>query len=436
MTRKVKIVKQKLYRKNTKTISKSKLKSNKKKKHTRWKRKIKNMRRKRKIKSVRFKKHKKSQKKKSYDNSFAKLSNKSSSIKYDGADLKTDNGNPTLDQRERQHQQQEEERRTTPALWDYNPINDIDNKRLKLKAIVGGGTFGVVYKGTYDGNNVAIKQLNAPIKPASQVDVIDFKTAVENEYNLLQKLRHPNIVFFYGKTVEPETATTWNMIDNVFIVTELCNTSLQEYIITGKLYTKPKIIDCLRDIAYGMYFLHSKKIIHRDLKLVNVLVNFPTNKNNLPSPVYKIADFGFTREINLDTSNDLTGKIGTPVYMAPELLLNDQTMINEYPLAGDIYAYGILAYCVLRNITHPYQDIKRKNRYNKEQLLFIIAYHDLRPDGSWAKKQFNTNDPLMKLIKKCWDKKPNLRPNFRTIFLELEKEAQKVEAGKRGWWWR
>ena len=131
----------------------------------------------------------------------------------------------------------------------------------------------------------------------------------------------------------------------------------------------------VREICYGMRYLHSQNIIHRDLKLSNVLV--VSDDENCSGVVCKISDFGTSREVDMTTtlsmsqSMTMTSNIGTPLYMAPEILSG----VGHYSMKADVYSYGILMVS-LWNQKPPYYEI---SGVEAGELLSDITSRGVRP---------------------------------------------------------
>jgi serine/threonine protein kinase len=152
-----------------------------------------------------------------------------------------------------------------------------------------------------------------------------------------------------------------------------------------------------------MYLVHSGGIVHRDLKPANILLD-PTSH----CPI--IADFGFSREE--DVSVTMTSRKGTPLYMAPELFLDEHV---HYSNKVDVFSFGVLLYEIVTG-EKPFQDCGG------------IAYRlfDKIRNGSRATIP-DTVEPFIRgLISRCWDGNPERRPNFLDIFYELREHQFKI----------
>ncbi|ELP92330.1 protein serine/threonine kinase, putative [Entamoeba invadens IP1] len=201
---------------------------------------------------------------------------------------------------------------------DYDEL--IEEKKL------GEGSFGVVYKGTFRGNTVAIKKMKE-VSLNLRSRMVEF----EKEVNMLDKFRSEYIVHFYGAVFIP---------NHICMVTEFAEYgSLQDLIkhkksdeISNKIRVK-----MLLDAGKGILYLHENGILHRDIKPDNILV-FSLELNQQVNA--KLTDFGSSRNINMMMTNmTFTKGIGTPVYMAPEVLKKE-----HYKKPADVYSFAITMY--------------------------------------------------------------------------------------------
>ena len=213
----------------------------------------------------------------------------------------------------------------------------------KYGRLIGQGAFGKVNIGlnVLSGRVVAIKSFN---KDKLTINRENMKKILY-ETNLMQKLNHPNIT----KILEM-------FEDNKFILI------IMEYINGGNLFSfvkkrrklSEKISKFLfRQIILGIKHIHSKDIVHRDIKLENILIDL----NNR----IKICDFGIG--VILNSEDDLLyDQCGTPMYMAPEIILSSKKKgYKGFPV--DIWSAGIALYIMLSG-TLPF-NIKKLNKKNK-----------------------------------------------------------------------
>lgn len=188
----------------------------------------------------------------------------------------------------------------------------LDFNDLEFEKIIGKGAFGEVYKGTYFGTPVAIKRIFD--------DDDESLFYLEREINVLKGMRHPNIVQFIGICKHEK---------GLLIVTE--------YVSQGDLRKKLKDqsvpmswrlrANIAHQIACSMAYLHSRSIIHRDLKSKNLLVD--------DNWKIKVCDFGFARTAQ-KASRPMT-ICGTNDWMAPELILG-----QPYSEKADVFSFGIV----------------------------------------------------------------------------------------------
>ena len=224
-----------------------------------------------------------------------------------------------------------------------NQIEDIT-----LIKCLGKGSFGEVFLSTKRGKRelFATKKIDRV-----KADQPSFKKYFENEIKILNSLRHPNIV-----KLEDIKATK----DSYYIVMEYINGGsltdcLKQYQkITGKAFPENILQYLMRQIVDAIKYIHQQKIIHRDLKLDNIMVNFDNenDKNNLymMRAKIKIIDFGFA--IQLAKSDLAFSALGSPINMDPFILrkyTNKGGNINQlgYDSKADIWSLGTICYEML-----------------------------------------------------------------------------------------
>ncbi|KAI0309484.1 TKL/LISK/LISK-DD1 protein kinase [Amylostereum chailletii] len=265
--------------------------------------------------------------------------------------------------------------------FDVIPFEDIKGDWKKL----GSGSFGNVYKGTYLGIEVAIKE----VLPSTEYDVAKY---FEREWRLLKESRHPNVVLYLGLSRAPDPD------GRIFIISEYIeNGNVRQYIHDkSKPFPWRLRLSFATDIARALAYLHARKCIHRDLKGENLLV---TANGRL-----KITDFGFARIAarNEEESRRLTF-CGTDAYMSPEILLG-----NEFDLPTDIFSLGvILAEIAARKLADDHH-------FRRAAPTFSFDPDDIRESAS-------PGCPLdfIKLIIDCLADDPAARPTTRVILQRL-----------------
>ena len=170
-------------------------------------------------------------------------------------------------------------------------------------------------------------------------------------------------------------------------------------------WTPTKKYICLLGICSALKYLHSKGILHRDLKPENILIDeeyFP-----------KVCDFGLSRCFPESLSKSLnvsaTGKIGTPLYMAPELMRNGE----KYGPGVDVYAFAILAYEIVTGKT-PFYELGK----NIDILtLGKKVRKDIRPS-----LPDDIPENMQDLLQRCWSQDPKERPSFNEVFQLLSSD--------------
>ena len=137
---------------------------------------------------------------------------------------------------------------------------------------------------------------------------------VKEEAKILMSLNHPNVIRYYASFISEGM---------YYIVMEYANGgTLEEYIAkrreANNKFNKLTILKLFHQVMMGLSHCHQNKIAHRDLKPDNILLNFDNGKVTA-----KLADFGYSRLFEHSMSKTMS-KVGTPLYMAPELFLDDK----------------------------------------------------------------------------------------------------------------
>ncbi|MED6138219.1 hypothetical protein PIB30_072206 [Stylosanthes scabra] len=209
---------------------------------------------------------------------------------------------------------------TDLPLFDLQTITTATHK-FSLNNKIGQGGFGPVYKGTLaDGLEIAVKRLS----PSSGQGMTEFITEVK----LIAKLQHRNLVKLLGCCIQGE---------EILLVYEyVVNGSLDKFVFDqtkSKSLDWPQRFGIIYGVTRGLLYLHQDsrlRIIHRDLKAGNVLLDVKLNP--------KISDFGMARTFGGDQTEGNTNRVvGTYGYMAPEYAID-----GLYSIKSDVFSFGIL----------------------------------------------------------------------------------------------
>ena len=222
----------------------------------------------------------------------------------------------------------------------------VDN--LTLEKCLGKGAFGEVYLTSRKGDDKKYATKKIDREEVEKGEGIKY---LKNEIIILQYLRHPNIVRF------EEVKKTKK---HYYIVMEYCNggelsKALEKYIEKyGKPFSEEIVQHLMRQIIDAFKFMHARKIIHRDVKLDNILLNYETEEDkknlNLMKAQVKIIDFGFSCKI--DKSGLQFTALGSPINMDPIILkkLNSSSKKERqlgYNQKADIWSLGTICYEML-----------------------------------------------------------------------------------------
>ncbi|KAG2375074.1 hypothetical protein C9374_010078 [Naegleria lovaniensis] len=261
---------------------------------------------------------------------------------------------------------------------------------LKIKERIGQGGESVIFNATWMNNIVAVKRIHVDTSALEddEVKTETINTTFEKEAYILSTLRFPNIVTFYGIAITPSDR---------FIVIEYCSGgNLRKKIHESKKKKHPLSIaqklNYLLDIAYGMKYLHSldPPLIHRDLKPENILIA----ENN----VCKICDFGLGREFSSEATTIMTSQIGTPTYIAPEIILD-----QHYTEKCDVYSFSIIMWELLfeeKAFSKESFDVMREFMEAHKDLISSKPYEpiDLGKDTNIDDRELGTSTEKVRLL--------------------------------------
>ncbi|GJS15224.1 serine/threonine-protein kinase HT1-like protein [Tanacetum coccineum] len=286
---------------------------------------------------------------------------------------------------------------------------EIDLAKLDIRNVIAHGTYGTVYRGVYDGQDVAVKVLDwGEDGLATAAETANLRTSFRQEVAVWHKLDHPNVTKFVGASMGtsdlkiPSNSTSNSDHNSLpsraccVVVEYLPGGTLKKYLIRNsrKKLSFKIVIQLALDLSRGLSYLHSKKIVHRDVKTENMLLDL--------NRTLKIADFGVAR-VEAQNPRDMTGETGTLGYMAPEVLDG-----KPYNRKCDVYSFGIClweVYCC----DMPYADL------SFAEVSSAVVRQNLRPDIPKC-----CPSAFASILKKCWDANPDRRPEMDEVVRLLE----------------
>eukprot|EP01126_Amoeba_proteus_P042756 TRINITY_DN4659_c0_g2_i12.p1 TRINITY_DN4659_c0_g2~~TRINITY_DN4659_c0_g2_i12.p1 ORF type:complete len:680 (-),score=174.16 TRINITY_DN4659_c0_g2_i12:695-2734(-) len=267
---------------------------------------------------------------------------------------------------------------------------EIGAEEIEFTGKLGSGTSGQVFKGLYQGLEVAIKVLNETSNFESELQ--EFK----KEFEILRKVNSPYMIKFFGAVIEK----------NLCLVMELCDRgSLYDLLAKKKDYQSSweHVLSFSRDMAEGISVLHNHvpPIIHRDLKSLNLLVTKDWR--------VKVCDFGLSRLKQGDLTT-FTRLCGTYAYCAPEVFKG--TSASE---KSDVYSMGIVLWellntCMKKVYEQPFSEFKLANDF----AIIIQSAEGLRPtipEGSPMN--------FVRIFQKCVCETPEERPTATEVAMWL-----------------
>ena len=211
------------------------------------------------------------------------------------------------------------------------------------------------------GFSIVLKAMNRMLEREEAIKAIDCDQLLKNgitmekiekEVTLIAKLNHKNIVKVHNRIRK-----TTDYYDYIFIIMELCTSTLAD-----KVREHPegvpvgKARKLLKQIVEGVNYLHSKKIIHRDLKLDNIFEL---------EGVLKIGDFNISKEEGKEVTTTANQRFVSLKYAPPERLVDQ----NPGDSRADIWSIGVIYYLLLHGV-HPFDGINQQLLENIEKINY------------------------------------------------------------------
>ncbi len=263
--------------------------------------------------------------------------------------------------------------------------SDVD---IDFSKFLGSGAFGTVFKCKFLGVPAAAKVFDG-----TDTQLVK---AVEAEAKIFASLQHPNVVRFIGYAIKGTQH---------ILVSELMSMDLFKYlkergVSRGSPLSLLVAIDIMLQIGRAMAYLHQKKVMHRDLKSKNVLMDIVSNKNlalGRSSLHVKVTDFGLSKLQDRFT----TLRVGSTPWMAPEVFGVDNM---AYTNSADVYSFAMVFFEVLTGET-PFADVQPTDIYQNIK----------KGDRPILPSKAGFPSYLSAFIERCWATRAEDRPKFPEI---------------------
>ena len=275
-------------------------------------------------------------------------------------------------------------------------------KNYEFGDLLGQGGFGVVYRAY---QHVVSREVAVKVVSPKYANQPDFIRRFESEAQVVARLEHPHIVPLYDFWREPDSTC--------LVMRFLRAGSLKDLIDKqGKLDIE-LTAKVLEQVGSALHFAHQSEVIHRDVKADNIFMDDGGNAY--------LSDFGIAKEVGTDVSDGSGTLVGTPAYMAPELIRGEGATPQS-----DIYAFGIMLYEMLSG-SRPFAE---------ETLATLVYKHLNEPLPMIDHNALNLPPAFNSIIQTATAKEPTeryedalslvmefqqaLRQGVATVELELE----------------
>ncbi|XP_015191655.1 PREDICTED: mitogen-activated protein kinase kinase kinase 7-like [Polistes dominula] len=253
-------------------------------------------------------------------------------------------------------------------------IEEINYNEIEREQVVGKGSFGVVWKGKWRGQYVAVKHINSEGE----------RKAFTVEVRQLSRVFHPNIVKLYGACTKNPVCLVMEYAEGGSLYNVLhCNPQPR--------YTASHAMSWALQCARGVAYLHNMKpkpLIHRDLKPPNLLLV-------MGGQTLKICDFGTACDLNTYMTNNK----GSAAWMAPEVFEG-----SRYTEKCDVFSWGVILWEVLSR-KKPFDEIGA----SAYRIMWAVHIGQRPPLIEGCPR------PIEELMTRCWQKCPEDRPSMDEV---------------------
>jgi len=287
------------------------------------------------------------------------------------------------------------------STFDKKIGSKIKNGTITILQEIDSGGQATVYLGLDEKKKqkVAVKFYN--------IEKEELVKKVTRQLDFLDNLNNENIVnYLYYEFQNPNDSP----LTNLTLIMEYCDTNLEKYVNQYKQENKLKylslkmISDITKQLLNGLFFLHKKKIIHRDIKPRNILLNYKDK-------VMKICDFGISILVkNKESTMMKRSMVGEMNYMSPQALRQENIGFD-----CDIWALGCVVYFLVSGL-HPYTFYdKKKPHLNPFQIINFSNPLEVADDDILDFFYHRDNRILLDFVHKCWRGNNIYRPTAQEL---------------------
>ena len=273
---------------------------------------------------------------------------------------------------------------------------------IQLGRVIGGGAHGRILEAKWEGSVVAVKQIHSIFEEVSAQEFEILKNKFLLECDRSNRLRHPNIVRFFGIYFPPRAR-----LPN--LVMERLHCSLNHLLERNPVIHLDIKTSILHQIGLGLRYLHTRvpPIIHRDLSSNNVLISKGVEA--------KIADLGTIRILDPSRNSPMSIAPGTQDFMPPEVLVNDPSI--KYGKELDVFSFGcIMLHTFSQQWPTPSQHVVTDRVERK-----LIARSEIERRAQYLDKVHKVvEDVMVPLIVSCLENLPFDRPTIMEVCDQLE----------------
>lgn len=333
---------------------------------------------------------------------------------------------------------------TSSMLWKTR-FGTIDN--LEVGEFVGRGSQGKVWKARWRESTVALKISEYRVSPGTVHDICKeeplftaavshpavlstFRTALfkqnQNPHHDIEEGTGDSYGYDYltslvttGVAVEPVSLLTplEEGLYEMHQVSEWCDMGSLDSLLQNKPYSSTlALILTLTDIASGLAYLHSLRLVHGDLKPQNILLK--SSRSDPRGYACKICDFGLSKILSMGETHQSTTAFGTPTHAAPERIGRGQLS-----RATDVYAFGIICWQLAAAPNEVYGGMSALH------IMVGVTQGTLRPP---IPEGCDFPDWLLNLMKICWDDDPQKRPSMAIVLEECKQQLNRYRKCKSG----